>query len=313
MVKCACLDFPVPADRATQISAFYELRSACAALHSVVIPDNTLTRHRAFTESAPDAANHSSVPFLAFCNGYLAQFTAPLHRFVLDESVHKGRVTQQYSTDLCEKWMFEQDELSRFIKSRSFVARWMELRFALWLESMRWTIRNLELYGANVDIDALSPQQLTVAFEVKYLAPREEVFEFALESFANPLVARLSLYSPVDYLLYRVYEAARQLRNSAQCKIVVAIVSDYSLSFKIPLSEGWIDWRQPTFLRRDSEVAAFLEKKLAGNPHLENDVRNCIRTLGEIWIFRRTDELSLRRAHRIRITPVPTPDRPERQ
>jgi len=109
------------------------------------------------------------------------------------------------------------------------------------------------------------------------------------------------MYSPLDYLLFRLYEAARQLQNTHTNRIAVAIVSDYDVSYKIPLSEKWIDWESPSFLKRDPEIHAFLSAQYVSNPNLDADLKTLIAGLNEIWILRYKGPFDLERMHRIQL------------
>ena len=128
----------------------------------------------------------------------------------------------------------ESDERLRFKKSRSYPSRLAELDFARWLEAEKWIISNLEIYGGLFDVQASDANQRTVSFEIKYLAQHEVVFELIRDSFTNTTaVGSLGAYSQIGYLLFRVYQAARQLKESTAYRIVAAVVSDYQLSYKI--------------------------------------------------------------------------------
>ena len=256
-----------------------------------------LEQHIAFTKSPPDANHHSSVPFLAYHRGLLGDFTNSLHRFVIGKEI-----SNQYKSDLRETWVLESDENSRFKKFRNYQSRLAELDFAQWLEANQWEISNLEAYGGLFDVEANSSNHEVVNFEVKFLAQREIMFELIRESFTNPTVARLGVYSPVDYLLFRLYEAAQQLKNSTAHTIAVAVVEDYQLSFKIPLSENWIDWNNPQFLKRDSEISVFLEEKYKENSNLDADLITAIKSLDEIWILRYNNSFELELLHQFQTT-----------
>ena len=92
------------------------------------------------------------------------------------------------------------------------------------------------------------------------------------------------MYSPVDYLVFRIYEAARQLESTSNTRIAVAIVKNYDVSYKIQLTENWIDWADPKFLRRDSEIDEFLNRQYENNPNLDSDIRSAIARLSEVWL-----------------------------
>ena len=65
--------------------------------------------------------------------------------------------------------------------------------------------------------------------------------------------AENSADTPMDYLVFRVYEAAKKLISSADRRIAVVIVSDYELSYEIPLSENWIE-RPMVLVARDARA-----------------------------------------------------------
>jgi len=283
------------------MTAFYSLRSTCPVLR-LTIPDELAERHLNFTNAEPDAAYHCSVPFLAYRGGCLSDFTDSLHRFAFDGTELRKEVTAQHISDLRETWVLEVNEISRFRKARNYLSRLAELDFARWLEIQRWQITNLEMYGGQYDVEGVSNDHVATAFEVKFLAQREVLFELNRASFMNPTAGWLGVYSPIDYLLFRLYEAARKLQDSRAKRIAVAIVSDYDVSYKIPLSEGWIDWANPEFLRHDSEIQAFLSAQYARNHNLDAELKTFITGLSEIWILRYKDTFELLREHQIQLS-----------
>ena len=247
-------------------------------------------------------AFHCSVPFLAYLRDCLPDFTASLHRFATSAANVRGNINPQYLSDLRETWFFEVDEISRFKKARTYLSRLAELDFARALEAKRWKITNLEMYGGQFDVEGIDEHGVNMAFEVKFLAQREVLFELNRASFASPTVGWLGVYSPVDYLIFRLYEAARQLQGTQLRRVAVAIVSDYEVSYKIPLSEGWVNWKSPAFLKRDSEILTFLAAQYAKNPNLDADLKSFVGGLDEIWILRYQGAFELRCEHRIQLT-----------
>ena len=298
--KCPCASAEAPADIVEATTAFYELREACQALR-MSIPEGIVNEHRAFTTADLDDANHASVPFLAYRRGRLLAFTEALHELAIEAGGFRREVTTQYRRDLQETWLLEKDSISRFKKSRNYLSRLTELEFALWLRKELWRLNQLELYGGNFDIEANSPEQVATAFEVKFLAQREVVFELNRAAFQTTTAGHLGVYSPVDYLVFRLFEAAVKLKESSARRIAVAIVSDYQISYQIPLSENWVDWKRPKFLRRDTEIDEFLAKQYAANPGLDADMESAIPLLGEIWIMHYNAK-GLELAHRIEIS-----------
>ena len=299
--SCSCSTRARPTRFDQQVNAFYELRNSCPALR-LTIPDELEERHARFSTTEPDSALHCSVPFLAYRRGCLPEFTASLHEFATTEEGVRSDLPQQYLKDLRETWVLESDEGSRFSASRRYLSRLAELHFAHALKAENWEIMNLEMYGGNFDVEAQSHSRIAAAFEVKFLAKREVVFELNRASFSNPTFGWLGVYSPMDYLLFRLYQAALQLQAAEGKRIAVAIVSDYEISYELPLCEGWIDWTNPAFLKRDSEIGYFLSEQYANNPQLDADIKTFITSLSEIWILRYESSFELKREHRIQIS-----------
>lgn len=297
---CICSSYSLPDLYSDQITTFYRLRSICPALR-LTVPDQLAEQHMHFTKSDPDEAFHCSIPFLAYRRGDLSDFTKAFHRFVLDGSEVRKEVTAQYRNDLREKWVLEIDEISRYKKARNYLSRLAEFHFAQWLETQHWRITNLELYGGQFDVEAMDGNQVATAFEIKFLGQRDVLFELIRASFTNATAGALGVYSPVDYLIFRIYQAARQLHEANTRRIAVIVVSDYDVSFKIPLSESWVDWNNPSFLKRDQEIQKFLADKYTENPNLDADVKAFITELNEIWILRYKSPFGLHLEHRIQL------------
>lgn len=299
--SCRCSVGSVPKQIFEQVTAFYDLRNACPVLR-LAIPDELVEKHLSFTNAGPDSAHHCSVPFLAYRNGCLSEFTNSMHRFAFHGAELRKEITKQYKSDLRETWVFKNDETSRFKEARRYLSRHAELDVARWLESQDWQISSLEMYGGQFDIEGSKRDYAATAFEVKFLAQQEVLFELNRASFMSPEAIRLSMYSPMDYLLFRLYQAARQLQTTRKNRIAVAVVSDYDLSFRVPLQEGWINWKNPSFLKRDAEIQEFLSKEYKKNPNLDADIKAVISELNEIWILRYKTSFELQREHRIQLS-----------
>jgi hypothetical protein len=110
----------------------------------------------------------------------------------------------------------------------------------------------------------------------------------------------MSVYSPLDYLLFRLYEAGKQLNGFGGQKIAVVILEDYEDFFQTPLEQSWIDWSKPHFFEADDDITPFLHRERRENPHLDDDVRYHISRLDEVWIFKPMNWL-LSRKHVIRL------------
>lgn len=115
----------------------------------------------------------------------------------------------------------------------------------------------------------------------------------------------LSVYGPIDYLLLRAIELSDQLSTVEGRRIGVCITHDYDDYFKIPLSENWIDWPTPHFLKRDCEMNNYLSKELGEAQMTDTSVSLALGRLDELWIVAVKDALHLTVKHRFRKDELP--------
>ncbi len=66
----------------------------------------------------------------------------------------------------------------------------------------------------------------------------------------------MSLYSAVNYLLFRTFEAGRQLQAVGERRRIAAIVIEDLTwwRFELQLKNNWLDWHRPVFLCADAEA-----------------------------------------------------------
>lgn len=296
MIDCKCLLIDAEA-HGDSLVEFDAIRMVCPALSKILVPDDCWSDYRQFCESEPDKAFHAPIAYLAFQRRHLAGITAPIHAYCLDGGELHSALTKQYKKDLADRWMFKEDLKQRFKRTRVLQGRLNELLFAQWLEGESWNIEGLEAHGANVDAVASSTEGTLCSFEVKHIGQDELSFDLDVEALQGNGVSfgRLPVYSPVDYMLYRVFEAARQLADEHNRKVVVMILSNFDRSYKLPIKEGWIDWKVPKFLRMDEDIDEFLEGKYIENPSLNDDLKKYISQLDEIWFFDNHAPLTMRR------------------
>lgn len=108
--------------------------------------------------------------------------------------------------------MLGSEAAERHRRGRTFEGRVAELQCADWLETQSYQIVNLEALGGAVDIEAVSPDGSPTAFEVKFIGIQDADFSMiqrSLEGDAEPYT--VSPYTAINYLLFRAYEAAKQL------------------------------------------------------------------------------------------------------
>jgi len=173
----------------------------------------------------------------------------------------------------------------------------IELRFASWLRQNGWQISSLEAYGGEFDIEAQSPEDAHTVFEVKYLATEEYRFLLDVQALKNGASSGWpSLYSQLDYLLCRTYEAANKLDPAGPTRIATLILKDYS-AFDLQLKERWIQWDNPRLFRKDLDIQPFLDKFRKQYLNFEEDMTSRFKSLRQIWILQDTRDLGLERKY----------------
>jgi hypothetical protein len=251
---CDCISAQAEDEYSYDLCPFEELRRNCTVLRNVFIPQEHWADYKGFCLSDRDEAQHQPIMWLAYRRGYLSNFTGPIHQFILEGKPETNTVTNQYKQDLVERWFLKKDFLERYKASRRFQGRLAELRFASWLWQIGWQISSLEAYGGEFDVEAQSPEGAQTVFEVKCLATEEYRFLLGVQALKNGVsYGRPSLYSPLDFLLCRTYEAANKLDEAGPTRIATLILTDYS-AFDLQLEKRWIQWDKPRLFRRDQDI-----------------------------------------------------------
>ncbi|MGA2774300.1 MAG: hypothetical protein ABSG26_26230 [Bryobacteraceae bacterium] len=247
--RCACMDAVIDvddvrdADGLIPIKDFSEMRDKCPALRQVLLPDSIWQQFRAWHSRPDDVATHCSILLLAFRRGYLNRVTAPIHQYLLSSTGILPDVRKQYVQDLRERWMLDGDPVKRNRLSRTFRGRLVELQFAVWLESRSHKVVGLEATREGPDIETLSPDGVANTFEVKFIGVEDGDFRIFLESIAgSPGGGFVSPYTAMNFLLFRAYEAARQLHAVTGTKTVVVVIDDMTwFRFDMQLRGNWIN------------------------------------------------------------------------
>jgi len=206
-------------------------------------------------------------------------------------------VRQQYLKDLQEDWMRYETAIERHHKFRMFLGRLTELQFAEWLEQRAWKIVGLEALRKGSDIEAESNDGLLSGFEVKLIGTEDTDFQMILQSLAGKVVAdSVSPYTALNYLLFRVYEAAKQLaRVKNGRRIAVVIVNELTWwRFEVQLRNGWIDWTEPRFLGDDPAWGKFLERQQLTYIDLPADLPQALSKIDGVWIARELQDYEYR-------------------
>jgi hypothetical protein len=160
-------------------------------------------------------------------------------------------------------------------------------------------IGGLEALRQGPDIEATTVDGVAATFEVKFIGSEDEDFGMILRSIAGaPAAGPVSAYSGINYLLFRLYEAAKQLAGINSRRIAIVIIEDLTWwRFELQLKNGWIDWSSPRFIGQDSDWEAFLKEQGGRYPDLMTEVPSVVRGLDVAWIVRQSDGYRLQLEH----------------
>jgi hypothetical protein len=217
------------------LDTFAAVREECPALKELLVPDEIWPKFHNWHLWSDDEAYHESTLIHALEGGYLSSITSPVHRYLLESSRINPLVRKQYIKDLRENWIEYIDPLERHEKFKIFQGRVVELQCAEWLERQGWEISDLEAFGEeSPDIEAKSASGDLTAFEVKFIGQDEDGFDTVLKGFSGEeAYSRSSLDLAANYLLYRVYQSAKQLqRSAASARIALVVIDDTDGTFE---------------------------------------------------------------------------------
>ena len=280
-----------------------DIRLKCPALLKVFLPDEVWPYFLNWHRQDDKVAYHRSVLLLALKSGYLSQVTSAVHRYLIDAGCVRQEVRKQYLKDLQESWMFYSDPMERHRKCRIFMGHLVELQFAEWLEQRSWSISGLEALREGPDIEATKSEGEETAFEVKFIGTEDGDFRVLLNSIAcRPAGKFVSPYSAANYLLFRVFEAGKQLEDRSTGCIAVVIVEDLTwFRFKPQLSDGWINWHSPEFYHGDRDWGEFLCKAQDRYRDLPAGLPAVLQNLDAVWILRMSSDFQCHLEYEIHI------------
>jgi hypothetical protein len=305
--RCCC-QTSHPGPETAVLDAFERVRQGCPALRDVLLPDTIWPQVRAQAAAPPAGVGHRSHLFYAFERGHLASVTEPIHRFLLSGRAVREDVSQQYRNDLRERWMLKPTEAERQDRFKSYYGKVVELQVANWLARRGWTVTGLEARGAPADIQAYRCLSRLHSFEVKYLGEMREVFALVVRSLVagRPIADALPVYAPPNYLLLRVYEAAKRLDRVRRPRIATIVVDERSWhNLVFPLQNRWIDWAAPSFMGNERGWQQFFSSEILPRfPRITEELAEVVRKLDAVWILRLHPEYRFRFEQKI-IMPRP--------
>lgn len=292
MNSCACLsatngiELVRDTDGNISLEDFVELRQRCSALRDILLPEGIWQKFLQWHRVGDDVASHYSVVLLAYRRGYLSKVTGPIHRYLLTETGILADARKQYLKDLREKWMLDRNPEDRHRLSRTFRGRLIELQYAEWLESQSHSILGMEAIREGPDIEARSPDGVTISYEVKFFGLEDADFQTLVASMqSGPVAGFISPYQALNYLIFRVYEASVQLASAVGERIVVIVIDAIAwFRFDVQVKHRWIDWNNPSFVQIDEGWRRFMEAQPNGGPSAA-DLHNAIGQISRVKVY----------------------------
>lgn len=290
--KCTCQTVKAINDSWSNIINHFEsIRKNCPALKEIFVPESEWPKFRKMSPSAFDESGHRSILLGALRWGDLKKITLPVHAYLLDGEKPKDSLTKQYKQDFVEKWMSEKTPLERHERVRAFNGKLAELISSSWIESKGWQINNLEALNGSFDIEAISPQGSNSAIEVKYIGEEDWQFELNLKSEqSGEAVAKVfNDYNGYNYILFRTYEAAKQLENFSGDRYVFIVISSLTWgNSSMAIECDWI--RHPLhffeFSKWKDNVSDCFAKSINKYPNIEKKINKVLNQIKELWIIK---------------------------
>ncbi|MDA2923109.1 DUF2971 domain-containing protein [Acidobacteria bacterium AH-259-L09] len=285
-VECPCQEASFDGDNL--LESFQNLRDRCSALQKILVLD-WLAFQQTDASLEGNPATDRSILLLALERGHIHKITSPVHRYLMKSGETKDNLTEQYRQDLREQWLRQDTAVQRHQESRRFMGKLVELQCAEWMDEQGWAILDLAALGGKSDIEGLSQDCKEWAIEVKYVGVEDRDFEDILRSLEGVGTGRaLSLPTTADFLLFKVYTAAKQLLQITQKeKCALVIIDDQTWSrFRFIFENKFIGWQDPRFSSHDPEWLDFLERQKQHYPEIEEEVAAVVKALSEIWILK---------------------------
>ena len=272
------------------LNQFESVRKNCPALREIFVPEAYWPE---FHEKASDALNEAGQQYIllsAFKSGNLGKITLPIHTYLLDGEKPKV-LTNNYKKDLIDRWKSETKSLKRHKEARGFNGKLAELISASWIESRGWTIENLAALGGSFDIEAIFPQGKSSAIEVKYIGEEDCRFEEDLKSMISgeAVGGHPNHYDGYNFILFKVYEAAKQLGEFQGDRYIFIVISNLAWSsLDIAIEDNWLQQYPSKFTNlASSKWKDFLSKQMKKKyPNIEKEINEVLNQIKELWIIK---------------------------
>ena len=152
-----------------------EIRECCEALKNVFLPENKLEEYfyKMLGIFERSEGYHESVVQRALMENSLSLITSPIHKFLLND-----KAREDYRNNINDYWFLKESFEDRQKEYYENYGKFHELLFAEWLQNNAWEITNLEAWDKDSsDVEAISPERESCAFEVKTYFPNLKALE----------------------------------------------------------------------------------------------------------------------------------------
>jgi hypothetical protein len=159
-----------------------------------------------------------------------------------------------------------------------------ELLVVEWASKTR-RITALEATGGDHDIVTLTQDNIPEAMEVKFIGTQDRDFESLMRM--NVFGGAVDLETAADFLLTRIYEAAKQLGDFPNRRIAIVVIDECMAwpKFEAAVKFGRFDFNKPRLQSTNSEWLRFLEGLKKDYPQINHDLAPTISSVKEVRIF----------------------------
>lgn len=295
MGPCACVVGKT--GKGTVLEELERVRHECPALGRILIPDDAWPKFETRVKEAlenPDTVGHNAVAYYALDRGTLGAMCSPIHRYLLDGDIPRPRVDLGA---LQEEWLRKKTEIKKHQRSKSFMGKLVELLYIEHLESKGYRIVALDAVERGLSDAVVERERKRQSLEVKYLGQDDDTFEAIVESLkTGPTPQTGDLKGSINYVVFRIYEAAKQLQATAkEGRHVAFVIDDLTLhTVGLQLKNNWINWSDAKLYNDAGEKAkAFVDEKRKEYPDLDKELAAVIRELEWITFIKIVDGFKL--------------------
>lgn len=281
MVPCACVVGAT--GKGSLLEELTRVREACPALKRILIPDDAWPMFEARVKELiekRDTMGHNAIAYYALDRGTLGAMCSPIHRYLLDGDIPKPNVDLGA---LLENWIRKEEDVERHRRSKSFMGKLVELLYIEYLESQGHKVVALDAVERGPSDAALERDGKRQSLEVKYLGVDDDGFEAIVKSVREGPAPHVGdLYGSINFVVFRIYEAAKQLQPTAKEGRGVAFVIDNQTlhTVEMQLTNKWIDWSAAKLYDNASQKSKeFMDEQRKKYPNLDQELAAVIREL----------------------------------